>query len=200
MLLGCGSSDPNSSSSNEPSIANTSPTLGGTPAQTVWVGDAYRFRPQATGGDGDTLTFAIEHAPPWANFDAATGALSGVPGTADVGRYLDVRISASDGRDRGWLPSFDLTVRDVSHGAMLLQWEAPNANIDDSPLDDLKGFRIYWGTDPKWPANLVTVAGAASTAYYFSNLTPGTYYFATTAVNDMGIESERSDLATMVVR
>ncbi|HJR71855.1 MAG TPA: hypothetical protein VKA43_17555 [Gammaproteobacteria bacterium] len=149
--------------------------------------------------DGDALVFEIENRPPWATFDAVTGRLNGVPGPADVGDSLSIRIGVSDGRHRVWLPQFDLTVRAVSHGSVLVTWEAPTENTDDSPLVDLAGFNIYYGADPE-PTATVAVVGTGITAYRISGLSPGLYYFSTTALNSQGIESERSDAAAMLVR
>jgi hypothetical protein len=42
--------------------------------------------------------------------------------------------------------------------------------------------------------------GTGITAHLISGLSPGVYYFSTTAVNSQGIESERSDVASMLVR
>ena len=165
----------------------------------MWEGDTYSFAPSATDPDGDTLVFEIENRPHWATFDAALGRLHGVPGPTDVGASLAVRIGVSDGRHRVWLPPFDLTVRPVSHGSVLVTWEPPTENTDDSPLQDLAGFTIYGGTDPDSPAVMATVASGI-TAYRLSDLRAGVYYFSTTAVNAQGIESERSDVVTMLVR
>jgi hypothetical protein len=171
----------------------------GTPATVVWQGDTYSFAPSAVDPDGDALVFEVENRPAWATFDAATGRLRGVPAAADVGDSLAIRIGVSDGRHQVWLPPFDLTVRAVSYGSVLVTWEAPTENTDESPLLDLAGFNIYGGTDPATAAAMASV-GTGISAYRFSGLSPGIYYFSTTAVNSQGIESEPSDVATMLVR
>jgi hypothetical protein len=81
-----------------------------------------------------------------------------------------------------------------------VNWEPPTENTDDSPLDNLAGFRIYWGTDPDAPTSVVAVNGPGITAYYFRDLVPGAYYFATAAVNSFGVESALSDPVLMIVR
>jgi len=121
---------------------NSAPTLVGTPANVVWQGESYTFAPRAADIDGDALVFEIENAPTWATFDRATGRLSGTPGLSDVGERLGIRIGVRDGQHAVWLPSFDLTVRPVSHGSVLVSWEAPSENTDDSPLQDLAGFHV----------------------------------------------------------
>lgn len=203
-LYGCGGSGsdpatPGSPASTPPPAAQAPPTLTGTPATVVWQGDTYSFAPRAMDPDGDALVFEIENRPHWATFDVGTGRLRGVPEPADVGESLAVRIGVTDGRHRVWLPPFDLAVRPVSQGSVLVTWEAPTENTDDSPLEDLAGFNVYGGTDPEATATLATV-GVGISAYRVSSLSPGVYYFSTTAVNSQGIESERSDVATMLVR
>jgi hypothetical protein len=173
--------------------------LTGTPATVVWQGDTYSFAPSAVDPDGDALVFEIENRPAWATFNAATGRLRGVPASVDVGDSLAIRIGVSDGRHQVWLPRFDLTVRAVSYGSVLVTWEAPTENTDESPLEDLAGFNIYGGTDPDAAATVATV-GLGISAYRVSGLSPGVYYFSTTAVNSQGIESDRSDVASMLVR
>lgn len=92
---------------------NTPPSLSGTPASSVVVGETYRFVPQAEDADGDELTFDIENRPSWASFDQATGTLEGVPSGADSGRYRNIVISVSDGQATTTLPPFSIRVVDV---------------------------------------------------------------------------------------
>lgn len=92
---------------------NQAPTISGTPATTVAAGQAYSFTPTASDPDDDPLTFSITNQPPWANFDPATGALTGTPASADVGDYADVDICDSDGYVASpvCLPAFEISVR-----------------------------------------------------------------------------------------
>ena len=91
-----------------PSAVNRAPTIGGTPATSVVVDDAYTFTPSATDPDNDTLTFAIRNRPAWATFEAATGRLQGTPPAP--GTFADVAISVSDGRQAVALPAFTIAV------------------------------------------------------------------------------------------
>jgi hypothetical protein len=175
----------------------TAPTIVGTPVTATWEGELYAFQPVAKDSDGDPLQFQIDNRPPWAVFDAATGRLSGTPQANDVGLYPGIAIRVTDGTRTASLPLFDLNVDAASHGSVTVTWNPPSENIDESPLQDLSGFNIYWGTSTL--AKRAT-APRGSSSYVVENLTPGIYQFATTAVNGLGIESELSDLATIVVR
>ncbi len=183
-----------------PNGGNAPPVLAGTPVTLAWQGDTYAFAPRAMDADGDSLEFRIDNMPSWAAFDVSTGRLTGVPSQLDVGTYPGIRIGASDGQHQAWLPVFDVTVRPVAAGGVTVTWEPPYENTDDSPLDDLTGFNIYWGLDPQQADNVVAVAGRDTTEHRFEGLAPGIYYFATTAVNAFGIESEISDFAMIRVR
>jgi hypothetical protein len=183
-----------------PPAANSAPTLSGTPITSVWQDDPYLFIPRALDADSDALAFEIENLPSWATFARATGRLSGTPAAVDVGTHVGIRIGVSDGLSKTWLPPFDLTVNAVSSGSVTVTWEPPTENTDDTPLDNLAAFNVYWGTDPHALPNLVTIVDVVNASYRFDDLPPGTYYFATSAINSFGVESATSDLAVMAVR
>jgi hypothetical protein len=87
------------------------PTISGTPATSVMVGNAYSFTPSASSPRaGATLTFSIANQPAWASFSTATGRLSGTPVATSVGTYSNVVIKVSDGTASASLPAFSLTV------------------------------------------------------------------------------------------
>ena len=90
--------------------SNRPPSISGTPAQAVAVGQAYVFVPSASDPDGQALTFSIVNKPAWANFSTSTGRLRGTPSAADVGVYDSLRISVSDGMAKTDLPDFSITV------------------------------------------------------------------------------------------
>lgn len=98
------------SNSVTPELPNTAPVISGSPATTVVQGVAYSFVPAAADADEQTLTFSISNQPAWASFSASTGALSGVPGVADVGTTSGIVISVSDGVESASLPAFSITV------------------------------------------------------------------------------------------
>jgi len=94
---------------------NAPPTLSGKPATSVDTGATYSFIPETSDPDtGDTLTFFIANQPVWTSFDTATGVLTGKPRSDDVGTYEGIVILVSDGAATTSLPSFDLTVTDIS--------------------------------------------------------------------------------------
>ncbi|MEM1173864.1 MAG: putative Ig domain-containing protein [Pseudomonadota bacterium] len=176
-------------------VPNSPPTIIGTPATTVAVGNAYVFQPTATDVDGDGLTFFISGLPVWASFDFVSGAISGSPDEADVGTYSNVVISVSDGTETAQLAPFSITVVSVALGSATVSWVAPTEYEDGSPLTDLAGFRVYWGTSAGNYPNSVTVNNPGQTNVVIENLSPGNYEFVTTAFNEAGVESLYSNPA-----
>jgi hypothetical protein len=86
--------------------ANLPPTISGTPATTVPVGDYYFFRPKASDPERRKLTFSIANRPSWANFHTDTGQIGGRPTVA--GTFGNIRISVSDGVNTASLPAFSI--------------------------------------------------------------------------------------------
>ena len=98
------------SSGTTPGPTNLAPVIAGTPAAAVAAGEAYSFLPIASDPDGQALTFSISNRPAWANFNTATGLLSGTPGAANVGVHANMVITVSDGAASANLPAFSITV------------------------------------------------------------------------------------------
>ncbi|MBV8144281.1 MAG: putative Ig domain-containing protein, partial [Gammaproteobacteria bacterium] len=86
------------------------PTISGTPATAVEVGQGYSFQPSAADAAGGTLSFSITGKPAWASFDSTTGQLSGTPGAASVGTYTGIVISVADGVESASLAPFSVAV------------------------------------------------------------------------------------------
>jgi hypothetical protein len=179
---------------------NRPPTISGTPATSVLQGTLYTFQPTAADPDGNTLTFSIANRPAWATFASATGRLQGTPGPADVGTTTNVVISVSDGVASAALPAFSIAVQAVATGSATLTWELPTTNTNGTPLTNLAGFKVYWGTSPGNYSSSATIMNPGLTRYVVENLTPNTYYFAITALNNVGTESVFSNAASKTVQ
>jgi hypothetical protein len=80
----------------------------------------------------------------------------------------------------------------ASSGAVTLNWTAPTENTDGSPLTDLSGYDIHYGTKSGDYTQSITVSNPGLATYVVDNLTPGTYYFSVSAVNSEGTESPLS--------
>src|SRR5687767_2087382 len=171
---------------------NAAPTIVGAPPTAAREGQAYDFRPTAADADGDPLTFTIANRPSWASFNAGTGRLSGTPPAGSVGVYANVTIRVSDGRLVATLPAFSISVEQASLGSAMLSWVAPTTRVDGSPLGNLAGFRIRYGTAVGSYPNQLEIPNPGITSCVIENLPAGTYFFVAVAYDAAGVKSERS--------
>ena len=173
--------------------SNQAPIISGSPLTTARVNEAYSFQPSASDPDGDALTFAISNKPAWATFDTGTGRLSGTPSTSSTGVFSNVRITVSDGRASSALAPFSISVTDSqSTGSATLSWQPPTSNTDGSPLTNLAGYVVRYGTAPDALDIEVRIENPGLVTYVVSDLAPATWYFQVVAYNSLGVESSPS--------
>src|ERR1700722_15358699 len=79
-------------------------------------------------------------------------------------------------------------------GAVTLSWVPPTDNTNGTPLTDLAGYRIHYGTNKDSLNQVINLASTSTTEYEVSGLAPGTYYFAISAYTTEGTESAESDV------
>lgn len=214
FVAGCGQSDdpatargatqdpPEQSSGDDAAdtpVDDGMPQISGTPPATVVVDGTYSFTPTAMDADGDPLEFSVVDAPGWAEFDPASGALTGVPGPEDVGTSAGIEISVSDGANVASLAPFSIEVLQMADGQAMLQWDAPVENADDSPLTDLAGYRVYYGRASGDYDQIAEVENPGVSRYLVENLAPGPWYFAVAALDASDRESELSNEATALI-
>jgi hypothetical protein len=182
-----------------PASQNTPPTITGLPPSTIIEGEDYQFVPSAADADGDALSFSIRRKPAWADFDPATGRLSGTPNGGDVGNFTNIEISVSDGQASSVLPAFAITVDAIALGSATLSWLPPTENEDGSTLTDLAGYRIYYGRDRNNLTRSIVLNNPGLTNYVIENLAPSIWHFAMTSVNSDGDESTRSTTVSKTI-
>jgi hypothetical protein len=203
VLVGClDSGEPGSdgfSGAADNQLGNNPPTIGGSPSPAILVNDTYEFAPSAADADGDPLTFRIQNKPRWASFDSSTGQLSGQPTLGDVGTYENIVITVSDGTADQSLSAFSITVSQSALGNVTLSWVAPTENSDGSPLNDLAGYKIYYGKSSGVYDHEIRLDNPGLTTYVVENLVPDTYFFAAQAFNSAGVDSTFSGEAVRSV-
>jgi Putative Ig domain len=187
------------------SAAGTSadkPSISGTPPTSVTAGSTYKFQPTAKDPDGKTLSFSVQNKPAWATFSIATGLLEGTPSSTQTGAYDDVIISASNGQYSSALPGFDITVSGSapSTASAVIDWIPPTKNTNGSPLTDLAGVRIYYGTSASNLSHMVQISSSTQTSYTLGNLTAGTWYFGGASYTTTGAQSAMSQVVSMSVQ
>lgn len=176
---------------------NTAPTISGTPIQAVNMTASYAFIPNASDADGDALAFSIANKPEWADFDTATGRLSGTPTPADVGTYSGITITVNDGAASRSLQPFSIAVTQTAVGNALLSWTPPTQNVDGSQLSGLSGYRIYYCTSPEALTQSIEIGDGLS-SYVVEGLSPATWYFSMKALAN-GTESDFSGVASKTI-
>lgn len=75
--------------------------------------------------------------------------------------------------------------------SLMLSWAAPTTNEDGSRLNDLAGYKLYYGTQSGQYSQVITVG--AYTSAEVGDLAAGTYYLAVTAYDIYGNESDFSN-------
>jgi hypothetical protein len=183
------------------SAPNGAPTISGTPAASVIAGQAYSFQPTASDPENQALTFSIVGQPSWATFSTTTGRLSGTPASANVGSYTGIVIRVSDGTTTVPLSTFSITVTaaGTTTGSATLRWTPPTLNEDGTPIENLAGYRVYYGTNTGNLNQVLNIAGAGVTSAVIQNLTPATWYFALKAYNAANVESSFSNIASKTI-
>ena len=83
-------------------------------------------------------------------------------------------------------------------GTATLVWSAPTTNTDGTPLTDLAGYKVHYGTTHGSYPNTITIGNV--TSYSINNLTSGTYYFSLTSYDTSGMESGYSNEVSKVVQ
>jgi hypothetical protein len=175
---------------------STTPTISGSPSSSDFAGQAYRFVPTTTNPGGGALGFSIANKPAWASFSTVTGALTGTPSSAQVGTYSNILISVSNGKASASLAAFSIT---VATGSATVFWTAPTQNTNGTPLTDLAGYTIYYGTSPSALTQTIQLANPSATSYMVGALSAGTYYFAVAAYTAAGTQSTRSSAGSKTI-
>ena len=87
---------------------------------------------------------------------------------------------------------------EVYAGQATLSWVAPSTNEDGTPLTDLAGYKIYYGTASGSYTQNVDAGNV--TTYTFNSLNDGqTYYFVATAYNLARFESSYSNEISKII-
>jgi hypothetical protein len=87
----------------------------------------------------------------------------------------------------------------VTADTATLSWAAPTENTNGTSVTDLAGYHIYYGTNASDLSQSVDVPGAQTTSYTITGLSPGTYYFAVNAYNNLGMDSDMSNVESTTI-
>lgn len=87
-----------------------------------------------------------------------------------------------------------------SSNTAALSWQAPATNVDGTELTDLAGFKIYYGKSSGSYSEVTDINNPLTTEYMIEGLAEGTYYFAATAYDAIGNESDYSTEVSKTIR
>ena len=73
-----------------------------------------------------------------------------------------------------------------------MSWTAPVVNTDGTPLTDVNGYVVSYGTSPTSLTKSMVVSDPGLTTGTGSNLPAGTYYFSGATRNSTGASSTAS--------
>jgi len=85
-------------------------------------------------------------------------------------------------------------------GSISLSWSAPATNSDGSPISDLAGYRVYYGTACGFYTDNVTITNPSTLSATISHLPADTYYVIVRAFNSVNAESQASVEVSKTIR
>lgn len=145
------------------------------------------FTLETTSPDGKTVVPRLTWSTtPAANSCTASGWTPPAP-FATSGTTVLAAVSASQtyGIACGW--------NGVTKFALV--WVAPTENTDNSPLTNLAGFKVRYGTAANNLNTTATINDPAARGWTSPDLAPGTWFTGVLAFNALGLES---DLSTVI--
>ena len=178
----------NSDSENAVSLEITSPTglstIDTTDTTVSLAGTA----------NSDTGIFQVS----WLNDSGSEGIADGTESwqTAAIPLELGentVTITAEDIEGETTSKSVMIHRESGENGSVTLFWDAPTARVDGSPLNNLAGYKIYYGRMSGTYDYEIEIGTPGVSTYVVEDLVAGDWFFALAAYDSEGMESDRSN-------
>lgn len=147
------------------------------------------LRANQTSAQGSLVPVLTWYTNPTAQSCRASGGWSGDKAVSGTQTLSSINASTN----------YTLTCSWTSGGRATLTWATPTRNTDGTPLTDLAGFKVLYGTSSTALTQLQTVNDPRQTSTIVEPLGPGTWNFTMRAVTTTQRESENSDLQQKVV-
>ncbi len=148
-------------------------TISGEPPTEAIANSTYFFQPSVdtaeNTGSGD-VSYSIQNQPQWLSFDAATGALSGTPGDAQIGVTTEITITAQakSSIKSGTVGPFRITVKPSATGTAATANAAPT--ISGTPATQVGVSQAYTfaptASDPEGATLSFSIANRPSWATF----------------------------------
>jgi hypothetical protein len=122
-----------------------------------------------------------------------------VASSEPVNREFNVYVISAWGAGFGTPLSASVQLEAAAPGApgnaVTLSWIAPTENSDGTPLTDLRGYYIRYGTNPElMPYEIGVSPDGGQQTYVIDGLASTTWFFEVLALNSAGIESSPSPI------
>lgn len=118
----------------------------------------------------------------------------------DIVATMTTAALATARADETQLAAVNATARGVAippPGWATVSWKAPTTRTDESPIDKINNYTVYFGRTRAALDRTVKIGGG-QTRYRINNLDPGTWYFAVTATSN-GVESAKSNIVRKTI-
>lgn len=145
----------------------------------------------------------------WSSSDAETCTASGswsgdkaTTGSETIDSLTDdctFTITCTDDSGGSVSDSVNVTVAVNNAGTASLSWTPPTKNTDGSDLTDLAGYYIHIGSSSGDYNEIITVNQNDIASFLVEDLAEGTWYFALSAFDTSGNESEKSNEGSKVI-
>lgn len=154
-------------------------------AQTAGTVTLTANRTSATGSLTPVLTWSTS---PVASSCTASGGWSGTKFASGSETLATITASRSYTLTCSW-----------TNGSATVSWTAPTTNTNGTPLTNLTGFKILYGTSSTALNRTQAVNNASARSAVVTSLGAGTWYFAVRAVNSNQAESDNSNIAQKTI-
>ena len=168
------------------------------------IGALVEAQPAAAGkrliAETDVTKF-VWSADPQVSADGKTVAFVRVDPNEKKDEYeTSIWIAATDGKSHSQLGPFNITVTSTAAtGSATLSWQPPTENADGSPLTNLAGYVIRYGTRSDALTLEVKISNPGITTAMIEDLAPAKWYFTVSAYTSTGVESMPSAVGSKTV-
>lgn len=134
----------------------------------------------------------------WTNSRGGQGNANGAENwqTSDIVLELGentITVTAEDSAGSTKSHSIVINRESKQPGSLTLSWNAPTQRTDGTPLENLAGFKIYYGRMSEIYDYVIEIDHPGLSSYTVEELVPGEWYFTLAAFDADGIESDRSN-------
>lgn len=143
------------------------------------------FTLETSSPDGKTVAPRLTwQTTPAANSCVASGATDWTGAKAASGTQLLAAVNSSQ--------TYGIACTWNGITKIALTWIAPTENTDNSPLTNLAGFKVKYGTAAAQLTTTATINDAAARSWTSPDLAPGAWFAGVLAFNTLGLESDLS--------